>query len=219
MVGENATGEADNQQGSRQLDLFDDWLTPQRLHAELLAASNKSLECYLQGALRDGTRSVRHRTHRIGQSDLMWIELLKEALRILEFRSWIYKEGRSRRLWILETTAPFLSVGFDASHLVGCPEGIDYVRGYFDAEGGMPRRSEARLYLQLTQKDRSNLESVRDILESEDIRCGRIHNPSVRVDPEYWRFFVRAESHGRFMSTVGSWHPRKRKQIETRMKI
>jgi hypothetical protein len=47
-LGENATGEADNQQGSRQLDLFDDWLTPQRLHAELLAASNKSLESYLQ---------------------------------------------------------------------------------------------------------------------------------------------------------------------------
>ena len=42
--GENASGEADNQQGSRQLDLFDDWLTPQRLHAELLAASNKSLK-------------------------------------------------------------------------------------------------------------------------------------------------------------------------------
>jgi hypothetical protein len=41
--GENAIGEADNQQGSRQLDLFDDWLTPQRLHAELLAASKKSL--------------------------------------------------------------------------------------------------------------------------------------------------------------------------------
>ncbi len=217
--GENAKGEADNQQGSRQLDLFDDWLTPQRLHAELLAASKKSLECYLQGALRDGTRSIRHRTHRIGQSDPRWLELLKEALRILEYRSWLYREGRSRKLWILETTAPFLNVGFDASCLVGSREGFDYVRRYFDAEGGMPRSPEARLYLQLTQKDRCNLESVRNILEQGEIRCGRIHNPSRRVDPNYWRFYVRAESHERFMSTVGSWHPRKRKQIETRMKI
>ena len=131
VFGENASGEADNQQGSRQLDLFDDWLTPQRLHAELLAASNKSLESYLQGALRDGTRSSRHRTHRIGQSDLRWLQLLKEALRILDYRSWIYKEGRSRDLWILETTAPFLSIGFDANVLIGAREGFGYVRGYF----------------------------------------------------------------------------------------
>ena len=73
MFGDNATGEADNQQGSRQSDLLADRLTPQRLHAELLAASKKSLESYLQGALRDGTRSARHRTHRIGQSDPRWL--------------------------------------------------------------------------------------------------------------------------------------------------
>jgi hypothetical protein len=218
-LGDNASGDADNQQGSRQLDLFDDWLTPQRLHAELLAASKKSLEGYLQGALRDGTRSIRHRTHRIGQSDSRWLELLKEALRILDYGSWLYREGRSRHLWILETTAPFLSVGFDTSHLVGAPEGFDYVRGYFDAEGGMPRSPDARLYLQLTQKDRRNLESVRDILEQGDIHCGRIHNPSRNVDPNYWRFYVRSASHEKFMSKIGSWHPRKRKQIETRMKI
>jgi hypothetical protein len=59
---------ADNQQGSR--GIFPEMsLTPQRLHAELLAANAKGLEAYLQGALRDGTRSARHRTHRIGQSD------------------------------------------------------------------------------------------------------------------------------------------------------
>ena len=44
MAGDNASGEADNQQGSRQLELFDDWLTPQRLHAELLAASKRAME-------------------------------------------------------------------------------------------------------------------------------------------------------------------------------
>jgi len=96
---------------------------------------------------------------------------------------------------------------------------MDYARGYFDAEGGMPRRSEARLYLQLTQKDRHNLEAVHRILENRGIQCGRIHNPSHRVDPNYWRFYVKATSHKSFMALVGSWHPSQRQQIEDRMKI
>ena len=54
---------------------------------------------------------------------------------------------------VLETTAPFLSMKFAADDLVGTQEGLDYVRGYFDAEGGMPKDSEARLYLSFGQKD------------------------------------------------------------------
>jgi hypothetical protein len=83
----------------------------------------------------------------------------------------------------------------------------------------MPRDIEARLYFQYVQKDRSDLETVLDILRSWKIETGRIHNPSRMVDPDYWRFYVRADSHERFMRLVGSWHPRKRLQIETRMKI
>lgn len=217
MSSDKPTG-ADNQQGSRGIPpgMF---LTPQRLHAELLAANAKGLEAYLQGALRDGTRSERHRTHRIGQSDPGWLSLLGSALDILGYGSWTYREGLSRKLWVLETTAPFLSLNYDPAPLVGLPEGLHYVRGYFDAEGGMPRSPESRLYIQFCQKDSASLEAVLGILESWGISCGRIHNPSQRVDPDYWRFYVRHESHERFMKFVGSWHPRKREQIATRMKI
>jgi hypothetical protein len=209
---------ADNQQGSR--GIFPEMsLTPQRLHAELLAANAKGLETYLQGALRDGTRSARHRTHRIGQSDPRWLDFLRSALRILGYGSWIYREGRDRRLWVLETTAPFLSLDYQASPLVGTEEGTHYVRGYFDAEGGMPKDPDSRLYIQFCQKDRASLEAVLKILDSWQISCGRIHNPSKRVDPSYWRFYVKAKSHERFMTLVSSWHPRKREQIQTRMKI
>ena len=130
-----------------------------------------------------------------------------------------YREGRSRRLWVLETTAPFLSLDYDPSPLVGTQEGLHYVRGYFDAEGGMPKNPDSRLYLQFCQKDSTSLEVVLEILGSWEISCGRIHNPSQRVDPDYWRFYVRRRSQERFMRLVGSWHPRKREQIETRMKI
>jgi hypothetical protein len=218
MGSDNPTG-ADNQQGSRGYPLEGGPLTPQRLHAELLATGASSLEAYLQGALRDGTRSARHRTHRIGQADPGWLALLQTALGVLGHRGWIYREGRDRRLWVLETTAPFLSLKYDAAPLVNTREGIAYVRGYFDAEGGMPTSPEGRLYFQFCQKDRRNLKAVLEILESWNVSCGRVHNPSRRVDPDYWRFYVLARSHERFMTLVGSWHPRKRQQIETRMKI
>ena len=93
------------------------------------------------------------------------------------------------------------------------------MRGYFDAEGGMPRDRSARLYLQFTQKNLLNLECVHRILSSVGISGGRIHNPSQSVDPDYWRFYIRSESHHRFMAMVGSWHPRKRRLMEARMKI
>ncbi len=202
MISDNPTG-ADNQQGSRGYPALDDPLTPQRLHAELLDTGAKGLEAYLQGALRDGTRSARHHTHRIGQSDPRWLSLLQHALDVLGHRSWIYREGRDRQLWVLETTASFLSLEYDATPLVGSEHGIPYVRGCFDAEGGMPRDPASRLYLQLCQKDHRSLEIVSEILSSVGISCGRIHNPSRVVDPEYWRFYVLARSHERFVRLVG----------------
>ena len=56
MVSENPSG-AGNQQGSRETGPVPVALTPQRLHAELLETDASGLEAYLQGALRDGTRS------------------------------------------------------------------------------------------------------------------------------------------------------------------
>ena len=218
MGSDNPSG-ADNQQGSPIRPTQGGDVTPQRLHAELLAVGAKGLEAYLQGSLCDGTYSALHRTHRFSQSDPGWLDVLSDALVTLGHRSWMYREGRARNLWVLETTAEFLSATFDAHELVGRPEGLDYVRGYFDADGGMPRRCEARLYFQLCQKDRMSLETVREILGARSIRCGRVHNPSQRIDPCYWRMFVLAESHQRFMETVSSWHPRKRQQMDTRMKI
>jgi hypothetical protein len=182
MESEKPTG-AGNQQGSRRDRPYGLRLTPQRLHAELLAVGAKGLEAYLQGALRDGTRSAAHRTHRIGQSDPKWLDLIKVILDLLGRRSWIYREGRAREFWVLETTAPFLDIEFDARPLVGTREGLAYVRGYFDAEGGMPKDSNARCYLQLTQKQRASLEVLVEILESWDISCGRMHNPSARGQP------------------------------------
>lgn len=60
-----------------------------------------------------------------------------------------------------------------------------YARGYFDAEGSVPWRTDRRCYIQLVQKDRRDLEHLRGCLADLGVRCERIHNPSVRADPEY----------------------------------
>jgi hypothetical protein len=92
-----------------------------------------------------------------------------------------------------------------------------FVRGYFDAEGGIPRNPNDRFYLQFVQKDYADLAKLRSVLVNMEISCGRLHNPSARIDPNYWRFYVLARSHQEFLSRIGSWHPRKRLSLKARL--
>ena len=103
--------------------------------------------------------------------------------------------------------------------LVSDPEKIAYVRGYFDAEGGTAHDGKVRFYLQFAEKNKVRLEKVRNLLEELGIECGRVHCPSPKADPDYWRFYIRANSYDKFIKTVGSWHPRKQKIFSNRMKI
>ena len=212
MSSDKPTG-ADNQQGSRSQVFSVCEPTPQRLHAELLEADARETRAYLLGAARDGTFNRTHKTLRISQADIRWLLVLQEAFLKLDKRSWIYREGK-RDVWVVESTIRLEETEFDSSE-----ERAASARGYFDAEGGIPREPSARFYIQLVQKSRADLMQVRSALESLDIRCGRIHNPSVRVDPEYWRFYVLSSSHEDFIRRIGSWHPRKRQLLEARMKI
>ena len=135
--------------------------------------------------------------------------MLALLLRTLDSRSWIYREGRDRNVWALETSWRPPSLVFQYPI-----ERSSYVRGYFDAEGGVPRAAEARFYIQFVQKSQTDLAHVRALLAGLGIGCGALHNPSRRVDPDYWRFYVRAASHADFIERIGSWHPRKRSRLE-----
>jgi hypothetical protein len=186
-------------------------LTPQRLHAELLAVSALGSRAYLLGALHDATISNRHRTVRFGQSDARWLEVLRVLLEKLGQNSWVYREGRSRNFWVLETSDRWLEGG---EPLISEEEKLAYARGYFDTEGGIPRSPGARFYIQFVQKDHSDLSELRDHLMGMGIACGKLHVPSARQAPDLWRFYVRARSHRTFVERVGSWHPRKRNQLD-----
>ena len=201
---------AENQQGSH---LFDPSETTRR--APVVA----ELKAYLQGAIHDGTYNQKHKTFRISQKGRGWLDNIKKILQILGHKSWIYKEGKQRDVYALETTASFLDHAFDPFTLRTRKERIAYIRGYFDSEGGIPHSIRDPFYIQLCQKNLVEIRKLRMMLESMNISCGKIHNLSKAVDPNYWRFYVSARSHIDFVRTISSWHPKKLKFLQQRMKI
>jgi hypothetical protein len=176
-------------------------------------------EAYLLGALHDGTYNIGRKTHRFSQNNIEWLIFLQKLFGNLGHKAWIYKEGSYRDVYILKTSAKFLSIDFDPAKLRTVPQKIAYIRGFFDAEGGVPKDHSARLYIQMVQTNRPKLVWIRDTLQEICIDCGVIHNPSKKVDPNYFRFCVATKSHEDFIDKIGSWHPRKMQIFHSRVKI
>lgn len=182
------------------------------------APSSKEIQAYFQGALHDASLNKGKR-FRFTQSDRRWLEKLQQLLNTIGYRSWIYREGKTRSVYTLETLAPFLDFRFDPLGLKTEEEKTAYIQGFFDAEGGIPRIPNARFYIQLVQKDKKKIELLKGMLSTLGIETGVVHNPSIRVDPNYWRVFVATRSHHVFADQIGSWHPRKASIFARRMKI
>ena len=48
---------------------------------------------------------------------------------------------------------------------------------------------------------------------------GKIHNPSVKVDPDFWRMYIPIDFCQEFVKQISSWHPKKIKILRDRVKI
>lgn len=180
--------------------------------------SVRIIKAYLLGALHDGTFSSNKR-FRISQKGVQWLKVLKRMLKLIGYNSWIYQEGKTRKVFVLETLAKFLNFSFDPLNLKNQEEQKSYIRGFFDAEGGIPHCSHDRFYIQLVQKDKMKISKLKKMLSGLGINAGKIHNPSKRVDPDYWRIFILSESKKDFVSKIGSWHPAKRRILARREMI
>lgn len=180
--------------------------------------SKKEIESYLLGALHDGTFSS-NRRFRISQKGKNWLIFLKKILKKIGHNSWIYREGKNRDVYVLETLANFLDFDFNPLTLKTNKEKKAYIRGFFDAEGGMPHNSKARFYIQLTQSNKEKLKKLKKLLRELNILTGKIHNPSYRIDPKYWRMYILAKSHKDFIGKINSWHPKKILLLRKRVKI
>ena len=170
-------------------------------------------QAYLQGALHDGTFNKYNQRFRFSQSGTAWLKVLQQCLKKTGFNSWIYREGKYRNIFVLETLANFLDTAFDPISLKTEAEKKAYIRGFFDAEGGIPRNLHSLFYIQLVQNDKLKLEKIKHLLNEFDIVTGAIHNPSVKVDPDYHRMFVLSKSRAAFVKIIFTWHPRKLKTL------
>lgn len=204
---------ADNQQGS-PMQRSDPSETIRRTPFN----NSKELKAYLLGTLHDGTFSCNKR-FRIAQKGRDWLEVLKKLFKIVGFNAWIYREGRKRNVYVLETLASFLDFGFNPLKLKSKKEKIAYVRGFFDAEGGIPQKKNNRFYIQLAVRDRGKIGKMKKILGNLGMEIGKIHNPSKSVKPDYWRVYVLAKSHSDFVKLIGSWHPKKVRLLNERKMI
>jgi hypothetical protein len=168
-------------------------------------------KAYLLGALHDGT--VRKLTFRIVAKEREYIEFLAQGIKHLGQKAWIYKEGKTRNLHTVEFSRSFLK---DFAVKTKSDK-IDYIRGYFDTEGGISRNPKVRYYIYFAQKNLQDLEQLKQYLKGLGIVCGHTHNPSKAADSHYWRFFISCKSYERFAQLIGSWHPIKSHYL--RMKI
>ena len=160
-------------------------------------------KAYLMGLIHDATS--RKTTYRIAQKNVEFLRYIAEQMKLLDIKAWIYKEGKLRNVWILEFSKKFLS----GTEIISRQQKIDYLRGYFDAEGGIAKLPSVRFYLYYCQKNRQELEQLKSYLEKLKINCGVIHNPSKMQDPDFWRFYISANSYSNFARTIGSLHPDK----------
>lgn len=158
-------------------------------------------KAYLLGVLHDATEC--RNTYRISQKSRKYVEFLAKGIKSLGYKAWVYKEGKLRNLYIVE----FSKFVLKDTKIRSIQNKIDYVRGYFDAEGSVNRDPKVRYYLYFAQKNLADLQEVKDYLIEFGINCGKIHNPSKKIDPDYWRFFIRAKSYEKFIKIIGSNHP------------
>lgn len=160
-------------------------------------------KAYLIGALHDATK---HKTtYRLSQKSQAYVEFIANGIKHLGGKAWTYKEGKNREIYIVEFSQSFLANTIICSK----QDKRDYVRGYFDTDGGIAKQPHVRYYIYFAQKNYQDLSSVKKMIEEFGIVCGKIHNPSKKIDPDYWRFYISAKSYQQFAKTIGSWHPEK----------
>ncbi len=206
---------ADNQQGS--LPIYYRYNPSETTRRTPFSWNREEILAYLHGAMHDASLNKKRRVQFV-QKYLEWLEMIQNLLEFIKVKSWIYKEGKDRNLYVLETTCPELHFDFDPLILNSRNVKIAYVRGFFDAEGGTPRNNK-RFYIQLVQKDYKKIESLKKILSELGIYSGTIHNPSKKIDPNYWRIFISSRGYFDFVSKIGSYHPIKSKIFQEWMMI
>ncbi len=189
---------------------------------------------YLAGALRDGTVIIRHGYDyevRLAQKSYEWLEFIDGIFkRNFGKGGVIYdeKRGASRLYYVLrifdkklvEELVELFNIKtpqtmWETPHLIknaSIELVIHYVRGFFDAEGGLPRdpAHAKQYYISFDQANLEALTFIRDKLIQLGYRPTRITKTG-----GVWQFrLTRRRDIARFRNEIGSWHPEKKKRLD-----
>ena len=109
------------------------------------------------------------------QKNREWLENIKKIIEENQGKAWIFKQ---RNINVLETKFKPLLEKINIEKL-SQKEKLEYVAGFFDAEGGIPRNPENTpyLYIQFVQKNAETLKRIIKILEDSSIEMIKSRHP------------------------------------------
>ena len=174
---------------------------------------------YLFGALHDGyiyTGKSKGKVAVFTQKNRGWLENIKQMILAHGKSAWIFKQ---RQIFVLETKLSPLFQDYDFNSFTD-EEKLEFVSGFFDAEGGIPMnpRKSKLLYIQFVQKKPEILSKIMNYLEARGVSCGKLHMYD-KGRSNCWRFFVSSASLLRCAETLHSRHPSKIVRLEIMKEI
>jgi intein-encoded DNA endonuclease-like protein len=174
---------------------------------------------YFTGALRDGSIDFRERKNyelRIYQDDERFLLNIKKILRKM-FRTKVRIKNNLLRMNGKNTIKRIIELtGFKSPQVFwDTPEFIKkgnrkqiwyYVGGFFDAEGGVPKKTNGQKYISFDQKNKDCLIFIRDFLLKEGFNPTNLTNTG-----KVWQFrLTRKKEIKKFYINLISFHSKKR---------
>jgi intein-encoded DNA endonuclease-like protein len=185
---------------------------------------------YLLGALRDATIDVREGKNyeiKIAQKETAWLRLLQKLFeKNFGVKGNITKHRDGYEI-LRMNGRNFVKTVIDLSE-IKTPQDtwntpkiiksqsleikINYLRGFFDAEGGLPRdpKNAKQKYISFSQKNRESIEFLRNIL----IECN-FKPTNITFCGKVWEFrLTRKKNLSDFCKNIGSWHGDKKVRLK-----
>ncbi len=185
---------------------------------------------YLLGALRDATADVRKGKNyeiKIAQKESSWLRFLQNIFKknfgILGNITQHVNGTEILRINGKDTVNTILKISEMKipQELWNTPSIIkrqplelqlQYLRGFFDAEGGLPKSplSARQKYLSFSQKNRESIEFLRSILIQK-----KFCPTNITFCGHVWEFRItRKKDLVRFCDEIGSWHNEKKERLK-----
>ena len=182
---------------------------------------------YLIAALRDGSidnRNCKNYEIKIGQTVQRWLSDIIKPIIESNFGVRVNIHGNLLRLTNKKAVHEIQQISGIQPHGWKTPETvkkiplesrIPYIRGFWDAEGGIPKKPEncnkaEQMYISFHQKDKEPLVFIRDSLIEMSYKPTNITKCS-----EAHEFRITRRAHmKRYCTEIGSWHPEKSERMQ-----